>query len=121
MSTFGSPTEGLSELVDHFIQPFVNNIASYIRETQDFRDILLALCPIPVDSTICKIDLAAQYPSIPQEDGLANIRNALLENSTPSLTIISISDMNELYLNVMYLSSSLIISFRLAEQPLEVN
>ena len=36
VSAVGSPTEGLSELVDHFIQPFVPNIPSYIRDTQDF-------------------------------------------------------------------------------------
>ena len=32
VSAVGSPTEGLSELVDHFIQPFVPNIPSYIRD-----------------------------------------------------------------------------------------
>ena len=34
VSAVGSPTEGLFELVDHFIQPFVPNIPSYIRDTQ---------------------------------------------------------------------------------------
>ena len=43
VSAVGSPTEGLSELVDHFIQPFVHNIPSYIRDTQDFLDKLHAL------------------------------------------------------------------------------
>ena len=32
-SAVGSPTEGLSELVDHLINPFVPNILSYIRGT----------------------------------------------------------------------------------------
>ena len=36
VSAVRSPTEGLLELVDHFIQPFVPNIPSYIRDTQDF-------------------------------------------------------------------------------------
>ena len=35
MSAVGSPTEDLSELVDHFIQPFVPNILSYVRDMQD--------------------------------------------------------------------------------------
>ena len=48
VSAVGSPTEGLSELVDHFIQPFVPNIPSYIRDTQDFFDRLYVLCPLPV-------------------------------------------------------------------------
>ena len=36
VSAVGSPTEGLSVLVDHFIQPFVPYIPSCIRVTQDF-------------------------------------------------------------------------------------
>ena len=49
VSAVGSPTDGLSRLLYHFIQPFVPNIPSYIRNTQDFLDRLHALCPLPVD------------------------------------------------------------------------
>ena len=96
VSAVGSPTEGLSELVDHFIQPFVPNIPSYIQNTQEFLDKLHAVCPLHVESILCTIDVTAPYPSIPHDDGLANLCNALLENSIPTLTISSISDMTEL-------------------------
>ena len=43
VSAVGSPTDDMSELVDHFIQPFVPNIPSYIRDTQDFLDKLHTL------------------------------------------------------------------------------
>ena len=56
VSAVGSPTEGLSELVDHFIQPFVPNIPSYTRDTQDFLDKLHSLCPLPAESILCTID-----------------------------------------------------------------
>ena len=98
VSAVGSPTKSLSELVDHFIQPFVPNIPSYIRDTQDFPDKLHALCQLPVDSILCTIDVSALYPSIPHGDGLANLRDALLESSIPTLTINSICDMTELVL-----------------------
>ena len=98
VSAVGSPTEGLSELVDHFIQPFVPNIPSYIQDTQDFLDKLHALCTLPVESILCTIDVTALYPSIPHDDGLANLRNALLVNSIPTLTINGICDMTELVL-----------------------
>ena len=77
VSAVGSPTEGLSELVDHFIQPFVSNIPSYIRDTQDFLDKLHVHCPLPVESILCTIDATALYPSIPHDDRLANLCNAL--------------------------------------------
>ena len=94
----GSPTEGLSELAYHFIQPFVPNSPSCIRDTHDFLDRLHALCPLPVESILCTIDITALYPSIPHDDGLANLRNALLVNSIPTLTINGSCDMTELVL-----------------------
>ena len=59
VSAVGSPTEGLSELVGHIIQPFVHNIQSCIRDMQDFLDKLHALGPLPVESISCTIDVTA--------------------------------------------------------------
>ena len=64
VSAVGSPTEGLSELLDHFIQPRVPNTLSYIRESQNFLDKLHALCPLPVDSILSSIDITSLCPSI---------------------------------------------------------
>ena len=98
VSAIGSPTEGLSEQVDHFIQPFVRNIPSYIRDTLYFIDKLHALCPLPVDSMLHAIDMTPLCPSFPHDDGLANLRTALLENSIPTLAITSICDVTEFVL-----------------------
>ena len=98
MFAVGSPTEGLSELVDHLIQLSVPNILSFIRDTQDFSDKLHAHCPLPVDSILCTIDVTALCPSIPHDDGPANLRNALLEKSIQTLTINGICEMTELVL-----------------------
>ena len=62
VSADGSPTESLSELVDNFVQPFVPKIQSCIRDTQYFLDDLKALCPLPVDSILCTIDITAIKP-----------------------------------------------------------
>ena len=98
VSAVGSPTECLSELVDHFIQPFVPNIPSYIRDTQDYLDRLHALCPLPVETILCTIGVTALCPSMPHDDRFANLRNALLVNSIPILTINGICEMTELVL-----------------------
>ena len=98
MSAVRSPTEGLSELVDNFIQPFVPNIPSCIRDTRDFLDKLHALCPLPLESILCTVDVTALCPSIPHDDGLTNLHNALLVNSILTLTINGICDMTELVL-----------------------
>ena len=98
VSAVGSHTEGLSEVVDHFIQPFLPKILSFIRDTQYFLDRLHALCPLPVDSILCAIAVTALCPNISHDDRLANLRIALLENSIPKLTTSSICDMTELVL-----------------------
>ena len=98
VSAVGSPTKDLSELVDHYNQPFVPNIPSCIRDTHDFLDKLHALCPLHVVSILCTIDVTALCPSTPNDDGLANLRNSLLVNSIPTLTINGICDMTELVL-----------------------
>ena len=73
VSVVGSPTVGLS----------------YIWDTQDLLYKLHDL------SILCNIDVIAQYPSISHDDGLANLRNALLDNTITILTINGIRDMTE--------------------------
>ena len=53
---------------------------------------------MPVESILCTIDVTTLYPSMPHDDGLANLRNALLLNSIQTLTINGICDMTELVL-----------------------
>ena len=59
---------------------------------------LHALCPLSVESILCTIDVAALCPRMPHDDGLANLRNALLVNSIPTITIKGICDMTEIVL-----------------------
>ena len=84
--------------MDHINKPFVPSIPSYIRDTQISLDRPHVLCPHPVESTLCTIDVTAQCPNIPYDDGLENLRNALLVISIPTLTINGICDMTELVL-----------------------
>ena len=93
---FGSPIYGFSVLVDHIIQPFVPNIPSCIRDTPDYLDRQHVLCPLPVDSILCTIDVTVIYNSIPHDDGLANLRIALLEFLITTCGINCICDLTEL-------------------------
>ena len=92
MSAVGSPTEGLSELGDHFIQRFAPNTTSYIRDTQDFIDKLHATCPFPIDSISCTVDVTVPFPSMPHDDGLDDLRNALLIMHIGQLVRMSVLD-----------------------------
>ena len=88
----------MSELVDHFAQPYIPTIPSFIRDTQDFLNKRYAFCLLPVDSMLFTFDVAAVCPSILHDDGLASFCNAILENLMQTLTISSICHMTELVL-----------------------
>ena len=80
-----------------YIYIYTHTHISYIWDTQDLLDKQHALYLLPFDS-ICTVDVTTPYPSIPHDDGLANLRNALLENSITTVAISCMCDMTELVL-----------------------
>ena len=98
VSACGSATEGLSEIVDHFLQPFIPGIPSYIKDTDDFLRKIRAQGPLPPGSLLVTIDVTALYPSIPHHDGISALRTFLSERQLPPTTIDGICDMCELVL-----------------------
>ena len=72
VSGIGGPTERLSKLVDHWLQPVVQRLPSYLKDTTHFLQIIeewkSTMEPISEDTLIATIDVVALYPSIPHED-----------------------------------------------------
>ena len=66
----GSPTERISQLVDHFLQPLIPKIKSYIKDTTHFLQILKDLGTIPEDSILVTLDVSSLYTNIPTVEGL---------------------------------------------------
>ena len=93
-----SPTEGLSEIGDHFLQPLISSIPSYIKDTNHFLQKLHSLGPLPPDAILVTIDVVALYPSIPHSDGLSALREFLELHNFPVSTSRALVDMAELVL-----------------------
>ena len=74
ISSCSSPTEKISELVDHFIKPLVPGIPSYIRDSFHFLEKLKAIGSLQENFLLVTIDVVGLYPSIPHEDGLSSFR-----------------------------------------------
>ncbi|KAJ8032026.1 hypothetical protein HOLleu_25430 [Holothuria leucospilota] len=98
VSACGSATEGLSEIVDHFLQPFVPSIPSYIKDTEDFIRKVHGLGPIPHDAFLVTIDVVDLYPSILHNDGISALRTFLSERHVPRASVNGICDMCEIVL-----------------------
>ena len=62
----GCPTERISQFIDHFLQPNVKNIKSYIKDTSDFLYMLKSLGTLPPNCILVTLDV---YTNIPNHEG----------------------------------------------------
>ena len=65
----GCPTERISQFIDHFLQPSVKNIRSYIKDTTDFLLMLESLGQLPPNCILVTLDVASLYTNIPNKEG----------------------------------------------------
>ena len=80
ISNCGTPTEKVSEFLDHHLQPVMKGGRSYVKDTQDFLEKLKHLGKVPSNAILVTADVVGLYPSIPHEAGL----EALYEKLMPS-------------------------------------
>ena len=73
----GCPTEKISQLVDHFLQPHVKQLPSYIKDTTHFLQKLQTLGSLPEGSLLVTLDVASLYTNIPNNECLEAARLAL--------------------------------------------
>ena len=63
------PTERISKLIDHFLQPNVKNIRSYVKDTSDFLHMLNNLGTLPPNCILATLDVSSLYTNIPNREG----------------------------------------------------
>ena len=77
VAAIGGPTEKISKYVDHHLRPLVKRTTSYIKDTRDVIQKLIKIQSIPIESTLCTIDVSALYTNIPHSEGKEACRRAL--------------------------------------------
>ena len=70
VSANGHPTEKISEFVDLHLQPHVNSLPSYLKDTTDYLWKLQESGPIPPETLLVSLDVTSLYTNIPHEDGI---------------------------------------------------
>ena len=70
----GGPTEKISKFVDHFLNPTVKEIKSYVKDTTHFVKLVEELGELPNPCWLVTLDVAALYLSIPIDLGLKAAR-----------------------------------------------
>ena len=77
------PSERISQFVDHFIQPLVTKIPSYLRDSSHLINIL-GNSKISNDAILCTLDVTSLYTNIPNDEGINAVGNTLFRNRDPS-------------------------------------
>ena len=79
----GCPTERISQFVDHFLQPGVKKISSYIQDTTDFLRILQQQGTLPNNTYLVTLDVSSLYTNIPNIEGIEACK-LLLDRERPT-------------------------------------
>ena len=73
----GCPTEKISQFVEHFLQPTVKCLPSYVRDTTYFLSKINDITNLPANSILVTMDVASLYTNIPNDGGLLATKTVL--------------------------------------------
>ena len=79
VSSCNSITELISQFVDKWLQPFVKELPSYLKDSTEFIK-LVEGTPLPASSILASIDVSSLYTNIPHKDGIENTLHQLRNN-----------------------------------------
>ena len=92
------PTKGMSEIVDFFYQPYMPNIPSSIKVTDDFIRRIRNIIHLPSDVLLVLFDVMSLCPSIPHDFGFSAHEDFPLYRILPAMVVNGIHNMTELVL-----------------------
>ena len=96
VSACGSATEGMSEIVDLYLQPYMPTIPSSIKDTDDFIRRISNIIDLPSDVLLVTLDVVSQCSSIPHEFCLSALKSFLLDRNLPTIVVNAIHNMTEM-------------------------
>ena len=94
----GTPTEKLSEFLDHRLQPVMKAGKSYIKDASHFLEKLKNLGNIPSNALVVTADVVGLYPSIPHNAGLQALYEKLEEKADKKIPLTDLVEMAEFIL-----------------------
>ena len=77
ISNCGTPTDKVSEFLEHHLKPVMQNGWSYIKDSGDFLKKIRNVGNIPENAILVTADVVGLYPNIPHNAGLKALSNML--------------------------------------------
>ena len=96
ISNCGTPTEKMSEFLDHHLQPVMKGGTSYVKDTNHCLERLKELGKVPPNAILVTADVVGLYPSIPHDAGLKALHEKLEERndkSVPTADLVNMANM----------------------------
>ena len=81
-------TSNISKYVDFHLQPIVQSLPSYVKDTTDFLNKIKNIGDIPEESILVSLDVKSLYTNIPNKEGVFAVKQAL-EKLPPALKKVS--------------------------------
>ena len=98
ISNCGTPTEKLSEFLDHRLQPVMKAGKSDIKDASHFLEKLKNLGNIPSNALVVTAVVVGLYPSIPHNAGLQALYEKLEEKADKKIPLTDLVEMAEFIL-----------------------
>ena len=95
ISNCGTPTDKVSEFLDHDFKPKVQGGKSYMKDSGHFLENMKTLRCIPDNALLVTADVVRLYPSIPHQASLTSLKEALdkrLLKQIPADNLIKIAE-----------------------------
>ena len=95
ISNCETPTEKVSEFLDHHLQPVMKGGRSYVKDTQDFLEKLKHLGKVPSNDILLTTDVVGLYPSIPYDVNLEALFEKFderMEKKIPSSDLVNMAE-----------------------------
>ena len=76
ISNYGTPTEKVSDFLDHHLKPIIQEGWFYVKYTEDILKKIQNMEKIPQDFILVTSDVVGFYPSIPHNASLKALKDA---------------------------------------------
>ena len=100
VSSNSHPTERISQFVDHYLQPLVHKLPSYIKDTNDFLNKLFYIGNLPPNSLLVTLDVSSLYTNIPHNEGINACDHFLCTSSNTPIPTVTLCDLIRMVLTM---------------------
>ena len=89
-------TENISSFLDHHLQPLVQRVKSYIKDTNHFLNKIKKIGKLPEGAILCTMDVVGLYPNIPHGEGLASLYKFLETRENKQISSDTLAELAEI-------------------------